>query len=61
MARDKYDYELTKDGFFIYLTLEEILDIYKEVLTKEDILKLKAKMNEQSTSSGSSKRTEDKS
>lgn len=61
MARDKFDYKITKDGFFIFLTLEEIVDMYDGILTEEDILKLKMSTDEQSTSSGSSKRIENKS
>jgi hypothetical protein len=61
MKLGTYDYERTKDGFFIHLTFQEVLDIYGDVLTEEDILRLKRLMNEQSTSSGSSKGTEDKS
>lgn len=61
MKLGTYDYERTKDGFLIHLTFQEVLDIYGDVLTEEDILRLKRLMNEQSTSSGSSKGTEDKS
>jgi hypothetical protein len=46
MKLGTYDYEQIKDGFIIHLTFQEVLDIYGDVLTEEDILRLKRIMNE---------------
>ncbi len=36
----------TESGFYVHLTLEEVLEIYKDILTEEEVEKLKRMVND---------------